>query len=88
MADRYPHAVNHQSLFAAALWAIATVACAQNWPAGKPVRLVVAYPPGGVSDSVGRALAERLAIQLATPVLVENKAGASGSIGIEAVAGF
>jgi tripartite-type tricarboxylate transporter receptor subunit TctC len=78
--------VSRQTLFAAALWAIATVAWAQNWPTGKPVRLVVAYPPGGVSDSVGRALAERLAVQLATPVLVENKAGASGSIGIEAVA--
>ena len=56
-----------------------------NWPS-KPIRLVVAYPPGGVSDSVARALADRLATTLGQPVVVENKAGASGSIGLDAVA--
>ncbi len=75
-----------KTLFATAVWAFAALAGAQNWPAAKPIRLVVAYPPGGVSDSVGRALAERLALQLATPVVVENKAGASGSLGVDAVA--
>ncbi|MDD2547676.1 MAG: tripartite tricarboxylate transporter substrate binding protein [Burkholderiaceae bacterium] len=55
------------------------------WPT-KPVRLVVAYPAGGVSDTVARALADKLAVQLATPVLIENKAGASGSLGVDAVA--
>ena len=55
------------------------------WPA-KPLRIVVAYPSGGVSDAVARILAEKLATQLGTPVLVENKPGASGSIGIDAVA--
>ncbi|MDB5944697.1 MAG: hypothetical protein JWQ13_4263, partial [Ramlibacter sp.] len=55
------------------------------WPA-KPIRLVVAYPPGGVSDAVARALADRLAPALGQPVVVENKAGASGSIGLDAVA--
>jgi tripartite-type tricarboxylate transporter receptor subunit TctC len=55
------------------------------WP-GKPIRLVVAYPPGGVSDAVARALGDRLAMSLGQPVLVENKAGASGSIGLDAVA--
>lgn len=59
---------------------------APAWPAGKPIRLVVAYPAGGVSDGVARALAERLAAQLGTTVVVDNKAGASGSIGMDAVA--
>lgn len=55
------------------------------WPA-KPVRIIVAYPPGGVSDAVARLLAERLAGPLGQPVVVENKAGASGTIGMDAVA--
>lgn len=53
------------------------------WPA-KPIRIVVAYPAGGVSDTVARALADKLAVQLGTPVVIENKAGASGSIGVDA----
>ena len=58
------------------------------WPA-KPIRIVVAYPAGGVSDTVARALADKLAVQLGTPVVIENKAGASGSIGVDAgLAGF
>lgn len=55
------------------------------WPA-KPIRIVVAYPAGGVSDTVARALADKLAVQLGTPVVIDNKAGASGSIGVDAVA--
>ncbi|SDZ90529.1 Bug family tripartite tricarboxylate transporter substrate binding protein [Acidovorax soli] len=58
---------------------------AAAWPA-KPIRIVVAYPAGGVSDTVARALADKLAVQLGTPVVIENKAGASGSIGVDAVA--
>ena len=70
----------------AALAASATrVSRAQTWPS-KPIRLVVAYPTGGVSDSVARLLAPRLAERLGTPVVVENKGGAGGSIGMDAVA--
>ncbi len=61
------------------------LAAAQAWPS-KPIRLVVAYPPGGVSDTVARALADKLAGPLGQPVVVENKAGASGGIGMDAVA--
>jgi tripartite-type tricarboxylate transporter receptor subunit TctC len=68
-----------------ALPALALPVLAQSWLA-KPIRLVVAYPAGGVSDVVARALADRLAAQLGTPVVVENKAGASGAIGMDAVA--
>lgn len=58
---------------------------AQSWPA-KPIRIVVAYPAGGVSDVVARALGDKLAERLGTPVVVENKAGAGGTIGMDAVA--
>ncbi len=70
---------------AAALALLPALSTAQAWPA-KPIRLVVAYPPGGVSDVVARALADKLAGPLGQPVVVENKAGASGGIGMDAVA--
>ncbi|VCU70220.1 Tripartite tricarboxylate transporter family receptor [Pigmentiphaga humi] len=63
----------------------ATGASAQTWPA-RPVRIVVAYPPGGVSDIVSRALADKLGHQLGATVVVENKAGAGGTLGMDAVA--
>lgn len=52
----------------------------------KTIRLVVAYPAGGVSDVVARALADKLAAQLGSTLVVENKAGASGTIGMDTVA--
>jgi tripartite-type tricarboxylate transporter receptor subunit TctC len=58
---------------------------APAWPA-RPLRIVVAYPPGGISDSVARALADKLSTQLGTPVVVDNRGGAGGSIGMDAVA--
>lgn len=71
---------------AAALTLAPAVVSAQSWPTAKPIRIVVAYPAGGVSDTVARALADKLAAQLGTPVVIENKAGASGSIGVDTVA--
>ena len=59
-------------------------AVAQTVP--RTVRMIVAYPAGGVSDTVARALADRLAVQMGTTVVIENKAGASGTIGMDAVA--
>ena len=74
-------------LSAALLAACAGVGHAQTAPTvPKTIRIVVAYPAGGVSDVVARALGEKLAAQLGTSVIIENKAGASGSIGMDAVA--
>jgi tripartite-type tricarboxylate transporter receptor subunit TctC len=68
----------------AAVVAAAPCATAQDYPA-KPVRLVVAYPPGGAVDFVARLLAEKLTASLGQTVIVENKAGAGGLVGSEQV---
>ncbi len=60
-------------------------ACAQAYP-DKPIRIVVPWPAGGITDSAGRIMAQRLSERMATPVVVENKAGAAGTIGAEMVA--
>src|SRR4051812_28347328 len=50
------------------------------------VRLITPYPPGGATDVASRLIAERLQIALAKPVIVENRAGATGNVGTLAVA--
>src|SRR5262245_17931986 len=57
----------------------------QNWPT-KPIHLIVPYPAGGAVDSVGRVIAEKLQSSLGQKVVVENKAGASGTVGTDFVA--
>src|SRR4030095_12624322 len=76
-----------RSAIAAALClALATAlpAVAQPFPF-KPIRLIVAYAPGGTGDVVARVIADRLGSALGQTVVVENRAGASGSIGAQSV---
>jgi tripartite-type tricarboxylate transporter receptor subunit TctC len=71
---------------ATAAWLCAAgVAAAQGWPT-KPVKLIVSYPPGGTVDAVGRVIAPRLSERLGQPVVIDNRAGAGGAIGGDAVA--
>jgi tripartite-type tricarboxylate transporter receptor subunit TctC len=59
---------------------------AETWPI-KPIRLIVSYAPGGVTDVVARLLAQPLSEALGQSIVVENKPGAAGAIGAEIVAG-
>lgn len=71
----------------AALLALAASSAlhAQAWPA-KPVRMIVAYPPGASTDVLARLVSQQLGERLNTPVVVENRAGASGIVGTEQAA--
>jgi len=65
--------------------AAAPLLYAQEWPA-KPIKLVVPFPPGGNTDVIARMIAPKLQSALGQPVVVENRPGAGGNLGSDAVA--
>ena len=72
-------------VLAVALAASVGLAAAQPYP-NKPIRFVVGYPPGGPTDIVSRELSRPLADALGKPVVVDNRAGAAGTLGNDIVA--
>ena len=75
----------HLASGAAALPAVTRIARAQAWPT-RPITMVVPYPPGGSTDTIGRMMAERLKSSLGQPIIVENVTGAAGTIAVGRVA--
>ncbi len=70
---------------AALFAALATIAAAQSWPT-KPVKVIAVFPAGGSVDQVARVLAQQLSVQTGQSFIVDNRGGASGSIGTAAIA--
>ncbi len=77
--------LSHLALVAALMISAASVTWAQSYPA-RPIRLVVPFPPGGGSDTMGRIVGQKLNERLGQQVVVDNRPGAGGSIGADAVA--
>jgi tripartite-type tricarboxylate transporter receptor subunit TctC len=77
----------HGVLLASAVVVVVGAApvCAQTFPA-KPLRMVVAYPSGTTTDLLARMITPKMSAQLGKPIVVENKGGASGSVGAQLVA--
>ncbi|MEJ8840240.1 Bug family tripartite tricarboxylate transporter substrate binding protein [Ramlibacter sp. AN1133] len=63
-----------------------TLGHAQSWPDNKPIRIVVGFAPGGFTDVLARLVGQKLSERLGTPVVVENKPGAAGTLGADLVA--
>ncbi|HVQ62317.1 MAG TPA: tripartite tricarboxylate transporter substrate binding protein, partial [Burkholderiales bacterium] len=73
-----------RKLAIAALCLLPALAGAQNWPS-KPIKMIVPFPAGGGTDFIGRLAAKQLGDRLGQPVYVDNRGGANGSIGVQAM---
>jgi tripartite-type tricarboxylate transporter receptor subunit TctC len=74
-----------QSLIAALFGVLIAQSAQAAWPE-RPIKLVVPFPPGGGTDAVARTVANRLSTELGQSIVIENRAGAGGTIGTDAVA--
>lgn len=74
------------ALSCAVVAAFAAGAVAQEWPAAKPIRLIVPFPPGGGTDNTARAVANGISPALGQTIVIENRGGAGGTIGSDVVA--
>ena len=72
-------------LFAASIAALEAYAQTQAYPS-RPVRMIIPFAPGGASDFIGRILQPKLEEELRQQVVIDNRAGASGGIGVETAA--
>jgi tripartite-type tricarboxylate transporter receptor subunit TctC len=78
--------MQRRTVLAATLMAAAGIAAAQSPFPSKPITMVVPFPAGGLADIVGRPVAEAMSRDLGQPVIIENKGGAGGGIGMGQVA--
>ena len=74
----------HLAASAIAFPAVSPIASAQTYPT-RPVRIIVGFPPGGAADSLARLIGQRLSERFGQQFVIENRPGAGGSIGTEAV---
>jgi tripartite-type tricarboxylate transporter receptor subunit TctC len=79
------HARSLAGLLGLLIAALGGVAAGQDYPV-RPVRLVVPFPPGSPSDSLGRIVAQRLSDKLGQAVVLDNRAGAAGTVGVDIAA--
>ena len=80
---RYVH-VKRRMLMGAALLSLVLPVAADTFPS-RPIHIIVPYPAGGTTDQLARAVQQPISEALGQPVIVENKAGAAGTIGVEQV---
>ena len=69
----------------AALFGLTAIAAAQGYPS-RPIRVIVTFPPGGSTDTLARAMQPHLEKSLGQPIVIDNRPGAGGDIGVDAVA--
>jgi tripartite-type tricarboxylate transporter receptor subunit TctC len=77
--------IARRALLAAPLAVPFAARAQQDFP-NRPIRLIVTFPPGGSSDIIGRLLSPRIEARLGQPLIIDNRPGAGGNIGIDAVA--